>query len=67
MQNDTPATDCSALALTEIATKHLNITTLVEQKADGLDLHDVVVWNIRAALEAAIAAGNATADLARIS
>lgn len=67
MKNDAPATDLSALVLNEIAAKHLNIDTLDERKSDSLDFHQVAVWNIRAALDAAFAAGKATAELARIA
>ncbi len=42
---------------TQIAQQHLNIETLVERKSDGLDFHDVAVWSIKAALEAAYEAG----------
>lgn len=66
MQNEAPANELSTAVLTEIAAKHLNIKTLEERKSDGLDFHEVAVWNLRAALEAAFAAGKATADLARL-
>lgn len=46
-----------ALLLT-IAQKHFpNIETLETRNSDGLDFHDVAVWAIRAALEAAYEAG----------
>ena len=67
MQNQPPAADLSHSVLGEIALKHLNIETLDERKSDGLDFHEVSVWNIRAALEAAFAAGKATADLSRFA
>ena len=66
MQNDTHDSDQNATIFTEIARKHLNIDTLIERKSDSLDFHEVAVWNMRAALEAAFAAGKASADLARI-
>ena len=42
---------------TLIAQRHLNIETLETRKSDGLDFHDVAVWNIKDALEAAFEAG----------
>lgn len=42
---------------TQIAQQHLNIETLVERKSDGLDFHDVAVWSVKDALEAAYEAG----------
>jgi hypothetical protein len=45
---------------TRIAQTHLNIDTLEERKSDSLDFHDVGVLNIKAALEAAYAAGKAS-------
>ena len=45
--------------LMEIAAKHFHIDTLEIRNSDGLDFHDVSVWSIRAALEAAFAAGQA--------
>lgn len=43
--------------LTLIAQKHLDIDTLETQKSDRLDFHDVAVWCLRDALEAAFKAG----------
>ncbi len=43
--------------LTLIAQKHLGIETLETRKSDSLDFHDVAVWCIRDALEAAFKAG----------
>ena len=43
--------------LTLIAQKHLHIDTLETQKSDRLDFHDVAVWCLRDALEAAFKAG----------
>jgi hypothetical protein len=43
--------------LTEIAAKHLNIPTLQTHRSDRLDFHDVSVWAVRSALEAAYDAG----------
>jgi hypothetical protein len=42
---------------TLIAQKHLRIDTLETRKSDSLDFHDVAVWSIRDALEAAFKAG----------
>jgi len=48
--------------LLEIARKHFpNIETLETRNSDGLDFHDVAVWAIRSALEAAYTAGFAAA------
>lgn len=53
-----PAKTPSDALLLEIATKHFpSIETLETQNSDRLDFHDVAVWAIRAALEAAYAAG----------
>ncbi len=43
--------------LTQIAQKHLGIDTLQTRHADRLDFHDVAVWRLREALEAAFNAG----------
>ena len=40
-----------------IALKHFFIETLETQLSDRLDFHDVSVWAIKSALEAAYAAG----------
>ena len=40
-----------------IAQKHLFIETLETRNSDRLDFHDVAVWNVREALEAAFKAG----------
>ncbi len=42
---------------TLIAQKHLHIDTLETGNSDRLDFHDVAVWIIRDALEAAFKAG----------
>jgi hypothetical protein len=48
--------------LLEIAQKHFpDLETLETRNSDGLDFHDVAVWAIRDALEAAYAAGKAAA------
>ncbi len=43
-----------------IAQKHLRLETLTTRKSDHLDFHDISVWDIKAALEAAYAAGRAS-------
>jgi hypothetical protein len=45
------------IILTQIAQQHLGIETLETRKSDSLDFHDVAVWCIRDALEAAFNAG----------
>lgn len=53
-----PAKAPSDALLLEIVTKHFHtIETLETQNSDRLDFHDVAVWAIRAALEAAYDAG----------
>ena len=49
----------SEALLLEIAAKYFRMETLETRNSDGLDFHDVAVWSIRAALEAAFAAGQA--------
>ena len=41
----------------DIATTHFFVETLDTQNSDRLDFHDVAVWAMRAALEAAYEAG----------
>ncbi len=41
----------------QIAERHLGIETLQERKSDSLDFHEVPVWGLRAALQAAYEAG----------
>jgi len=43
--------------LTQIAQQHLGIETLQTRRSDSLDFHDVAVWCVRGALEAAFKAG----------
>ena len=43
--------------LTQIAQSKLGIETLETRSSDGLDFHDVAVWCLRDALEAAFNAG----------
>ena len=44
-------------AVEQIAKQVLGIETLEAQKLDRLDFHDVAVWNVKEALEAAYRAG----------
>ena len=60
----TPNAAPSEALLAEIAMKHFFIETLETRNSDSLDFHDVAVWAIRSALEAAYAAG-AAADTKR--
>ncbi|XHR27629.1 MAG: DUF6900 domain-containing protein [Chthoniobacteraceae bacterium] len=46
---------------TKIAKEILNIETLETRNSDGLDFHEVSVWEIRDALEAAYEAGRKAA------
>ena len=43
--------------LTRIALDHLFVDTLETRKSDRLDFHEVSVWAIKSALEAAFKAG----------
>ena len=43
--------------LEQIAQQHLFIDTLETQSSDRLDFHDVSVWAVKAALQAAYEAG----------
>ena len=43
--------------LTRIAEKHLGLDTLETRHTDHLDFHDLAVWSIHDALEAAFKAG----------
>jgi hypothetical protein len=43
--------------LTKIAETHLGIKTLMTQRSDSLDFHDLAVWQVKEALEAAYQAG----------
>ncbi|MDH2240296.1 hypothetical protein N5K27_28800 [Pigmentiphaga sp. GD03639] len=43
--------------IAEIARVHLDIETLEARKRDRLDFHNLAVWSVRAALEAAYLAG----------
>lgn len=48
--------------LADIAKKHLSIDTLDSRQSDRLDFHDLAVWSIEQALEAAFQAGLTAAD-----
>ena len=43
--------------LEQIAAEHLYIDTLKTRNSDSLDFHDLAVWQIKEALEAAFKAG----------
>lgn len=43
--------------LTDIAKQYISLYTLEPQNRDSLDFHDVSVWSLKAALEAAYNAG----------
>ncbi|SEO09798.1 hypothetical protein SAMN04488103_1123 [Gemmobacter aquatilis] len=47
--------------LAEIARTHLGLPTLEERRSDSLDFHDLAVWSVKAALEAAFEAGRRAA------
>ena len=42
---------------TQIASQHLGIETLETRRSDSLDFHDLAVWTLREALQAACLAG----------
>lgn len=48
--------DLTAL-LTDIARRHLGVTTLETRRSDGLDFSTQAVWTLKSALEEAWAAG----------
>lgn len=43
--------------LTDIANQVLGVQTLEARNSDSLDFHDLAIWNIKKALEAAYLAG----------
>ena len=57
-QMNTEQLDC---LLQSIAVEHLYIDTLNTRHSDRLDFHEVGVWNLKAALQAAFDAGRAEA------
>jgi hypothetical protein len=65
MPNAAATHQISLELLTEIANEFLNIETLESRNSDWLDFHEVPVWNVRAALEVAFAAGQASAAFAK--
>lgn len=56
----TPGTRNQNDLFTAIAREHLRIATLETRNHDRLDFHEVAVWSVRAALQAAYDAGRAT-------
>lgn len=48
-------------AIARIALEHCRVETLEERRSDRLDFHDVSVWSLKAALEAAYLEGVAHA------
>ncbi len=46
------------MSLKRIAAKYLRLDTLDRRNSDSLDFHDLAVWQIRLALEAAYQAGH---------
>ena len=44
-------------SLADIASRHLHLETLDTRNSDSLDFHNMAVWSIKAALEAAYEAG----------
>ena len=59
------ATDKRDQQLEAIAKEVLNVPTLETRKSDSLDFHDVAVWCLKEALEAAYQAGLEAAGKAR--
>lgn len=51
----------TAAIIEDIAKKELGIQTLETRRMDSLDFHDLAVWQVKAALEAAYRAGQAAA------
>jgi hypothetical protein len=48
--------------IVEIAKKYFNVETLEKRKMDRLDFHEVSVWSMKSALEAAYKAGQEQAN-----
>jgi len=59
MKTTTTKTSTNEKAIAEIARRILRIETIETRNSDALDFHDLAVWNIREALEAAYEAGMA--------
>lgn len=53
--------DC-ATAINAVAKEHLGLTKLETRNSDAMDFHDLSVWQIKAALEAAYRAGQSPVD-----
>ena len=53
----TETTKKTKKTLEQIAREHLGIETLATRNSDHLDFHDVAVWSVAKALEAAYEAG----------
>ena len=51
------------LDIKKIAAEILNVDSLEAVNSDSADFHDLAVWNIKAALEAAYAAGKQAASV----
>jgi hypothetical protein len=51
--------------LQSIARRHLHLVTLEPRNSDSLDFHDLSVWQLRRALEAAYKAGFEAGSKAR--
>lgn len=51
----------TAANLEKIARETLGLETLETRKSDSLDFHDLAVWQIQKALQAAFAAGQQSA------
>lgn len=47
----------ASTTLTDIANQVLGVQTLEARNSDSLDFHDLAIWNIKKALEAAYLAG----------
>ncbi len=61
MKDQAMSTPDKHKVIEQIALDHLFIETLETQHRDRLDFHDVSVWAVKSALEAAYAAGLAAA------
>jgi hypothetical protein len=57
MTNPDDTNSAPETLLAELAHRHPGIATLATRNSDSLDFHDVAVWAIRDALEAAWQAG----------
>lgn len=59
MKRERAASDSKVIE--DIAKQHLGLSTLDTRRSDSLDFHDLAVWQLRAALEAAYRAELAAA------